>query len=66
MYFPLDLKSALCGFVERETIQDYDRDAELALQRVSTGEVDTDQLTNAWARAYCDVGTVARNRRESL
>ncbi|KAJ8269088.1 hypothetical protein COCON_G00116950 [Conger conger] len=49
-----DLKSALCSFIERETIQDYDRDAELALQRLAAGEVDTDQLTNAWARAYCD------------
>ncbi|XP_035283142.1 protein C12orf4 homolog [Anguilla anguilla] len=49
-----DLKSALSSFIERETIQDYDRDAELALQRLSKGEVDTDQLANAWARAYSE------------
>ncbi|KAG9345831.1 hypothetical protein JZ751_008987 [Albula glossodonta] len=49
-----DLKSALCSFIEKETIQDFDRDAELALQRLSTGEVDVDQLTNAWARAYSE------------
>lgn len=49
-----DLKSALSSFIERETIQDYDRDAELALQRLSMGEVDTDQLANAWARAYSE------------
>lgn len=49
-----DLKNALSSFIERETIQDYDREAELALQRLSTGETDTDQLTNAWARAYSE------------
>lgn len=49
-----DLKTALSSFIERETIQDYDRDAELALQRLSKGEVDTDQLANAWARAYSE------------
>ncbi|KAG7455986.1 hypothetical protein MATL_G00246800 [Megalops atlanticus] len=49
-----ELKSALCSFIEKETIQDYDKEAELALQRLTTGEVDTDKLTTAWARAYSE------------
>ncbi|KAK6317998.1 hypothetical protein J4Q44_G00112890 [Coregonus suidteri] len=38
-----ELKSTLSMFIEGETIQDYDREAELALQRLTTGEVDINQ-----------------------
>lgn len=55
MYLGLELKSTLSTFIESETIQDYDREAELALQRLTTGEVDIDQLTNTWAKAYSEV-----------
>ncbi len=51
------LKTSLSSFVERETILDYDREAELALQRLTTGNVDVDQLTNAWTRSYVEVKT---------
>lgn len=49
-----ELKSTLSTFIESETIQDYDREAELALQRLTTGEVDINQLTNTWAKAYSE------------
>ncbi|XP_029552736.1 protein C12orf4 homolog isoform X1 [Salmo trutta] len=49
-----ELKSTLSTFIESETIQDYDREAELALQRLTTGEVDINQLTNKWAKAYSE------------
>ncbi|KAM6946486.1 ferry endosomal RAB5 effector complex subunit 3 [Aplochiton taeniatus] len=49
-----ELKSSLSSFIERETIQDYDREAERALQRLTTGDVDVNQLTNAWANAYSE------------
>ncbi|XP_024279689.2 protein C12orf4 homolog isoform X1 [Oncorhynchus tshawytscha] len=49
-----ELKSTLSTFIESETIQDYDRGAELALQRLTTGEVDINQLTNTWAKAYSE------------
>ncbi|XP_014003454.2 protein C12orf4 homolog isoform X1 [Salmo salar] len=49
-----ELKSTLSTFIESETIQDYDREAELALQRLTTGEVDVNQLTNKWAKAYSE------------
>ncbi|XP_041114059.1 protein C12orf4 homolog isoform X2 [Polyodon spathula] len=49
-----DLKDALSKFIEEETNKDYDREADLALERLLTGEVDTDLLTNAWAKAYSD------------
>ncbi|KAL0968529.1 hypothetical protein UPYG_G00268060 [Umbra pygmaea] len=49
-----ELKSTLSSFIERETIQDYDREAELALQRLTDGEVDINQLTNTWAKAYAE------------
>lgn len=55
MYLGLELKSTLSTFIESETIQDYDREAELALQRLTTGEVDVNQLTNKWAKAYSEV-----------
>ncbi|KAM9375959.1 ferry endosomal RAB5 effector complex subunit 3 [Pholidichthys leucotaenia] len=51
-YIENEIKTSLTNFVEKETILDYDREAELALQRLTTGEVDVNQLTNAWARSY--------------
>ena len=52
-----ELKTSLSDFMERETTVDYDREAELALQRLTTGDVDVNQLTNAWARSYVEVMT---------
>ncbi|KAK1166813.1 hypothetical protein AOXY_G11424 [Acipenser oxyrinchus oxyrinchus] len=49
-----NLKDAFSKFIEEGTNKDYDREAELALERLRTGEVDTDLLTNAWAKAYSD------------
>ncbi|MGH0119281.1 UNVERIFIED_CONTAM: hypothetical protein FKN15_026961 [Acipenser sinensis] len=49
-----NLKGALSKFIEERTNKDYDREAELALERLRTGEVNTDLLTNAWAKAYSD------------
>ncbi|RXM35387.1 Protein C12orf4-like [Acipenser ruthenus] len=49
-----NLKDALSKFIEEGTNKDYDGEAELALERLRTGEVDTDLLTNAWAKAYSD------------
>ncbi|XP_038842803.1 protein C12orf4 homolog isoform X1 [Salvelinus namaycush] len=49
-----ELRSTLSTFIESETIQDYDREAELALQRLTKGEVDINQLTNTWAKAYSE------------
>uniref|UniRef100_A0A8C6T2A5 Chromosome 12 open reading frame 4 n=1 Tax=Neogobius melanostomus TaxID=47308 RepID=A0A8C6T2A5_9GOBI len=51
-YIENELKSALTNFVEQETIQDFDKEAEFALQRLTTGDADINQLTNAWARSY--------------
>ncbi|KAK5867806.1 hypothetical protein PBY51_012266 [Eleginops maclovinus] len=53
-YIEKDLKTSLSSFVEKETILDYDREAELALQRLTTGDVDINQLTNAWTRSYVE------------
>lgn len=50
-----DLKVSLSSFVEHETILDYDREAELALQKLTTGDVDVNHLTNAWTRSYVEV-----------
>ncbi|XP_046890511.1 protein C12orf4 homolog [Hypomesus transpacificus] len=49
-----ELKALLSSFIERETVQDYDRDAEQALQRLASGEVDLHQLTDAWAKSYSE------------
>jgi len=51
----LDLKNRLVSFIEREMLADYDREAEAALQRLTTGEVDVNKLTNIWAKAYAEV-----------
>ncbi|XP_037307785.1 protein C12orf4 homolog isoform X2 [Pungitius pungitius] len=53
-YIENELKTSLCNFVETETILDYDREAELALQRLTVGDVDVNQLTNAWTRSYVE------------
>lgn len=50
-----ELKTLLSDFVERETTLDYDREAELALSRLTTGDVDVNQLANAWTRSYVEV-----------
>uniref|UniRef100_A0A8C9YK59 FERRY endosomal RAB5 effector complex subunit 3 n=1 Tax=Sander lucioperca TaxID=283035 RepID=A0A8C9YK59_SANLU len=53
-YIENELKTSLSNFMERQTTVDYDREAELALQRLTTGDVDVNQLTNAWARSYVE------------
>ncbi|XP_061679773.1 protein C12orf4 homolog isoform X1 [Syngnathoides biaculeatus] len=53
-YIENELKVSLSDFIEKETILDYDREAELALQRLTIGHVDVNQLTNAWTRAYVE------------
>uniref|UniRef100_A0A3Q1IR09 CL004 protein n=1 Tax=Anabas testudineus TaxID=64144 RepID=A0A3Q1IR09_ANATE len=53
-YIENELKSSLSNFIENETILDYDREAELALQRLTTGDVDVNKLTNAWTRSYVE------------
>lgn len=50
-----ELKSALSNFIEQKTMLDYDREAEQALQRLTAGDVDVNQLTDAWARSYVEV-----------
>ncbi|RVE72349.1 hypothetical protein OJAV_G00061070 [Oryzias javanicus] len=51
-YIENELKASLSNFIEKETILDYDREAELALQKLTTGEVDVNHLTSAWSRSY--------------
>ncbi|XP_030587516.1 ferry endosomal RAB5 effector complex subunit 3 [Archocentrus centrarchus] len=53
-YLESELKNSLSSFVEEETILDYDREAELALQRLTTGDVDVNKLANAWSRSYVE------------
>uniref|UniRef100_A0A7N8X9X0 CL004 protein n=1 Tax=Mastacembelus armatus TaxID=205130 RepID=A0A7N8X9X0_9TELE len=53
-YIENELKTSLLNFIEKETILDYDREAELALQRLTTGDVDVNQLTKAWTRSYIE------------
>ncbi|XP_070829142.1 ferry endosomal RAB5 effector complex subunit 3 [Chaetodon trifascialis] len=53
-YIENELKNALFTFIEKETILDFDREAELALQRLTTGAVDVNQLTGAWTRSYLE------------
>ncbi|XP_005307873.1 protein C12orf4 homolog isoform X5 [Chrysemys picta bellii] len=49
-----DLKQSLSQFIEGESIKDYDKEAEAALEAVKSGEVDMHQLANAWAKAYTE------------
>ncbi|XP_061630986.1 protein C12orf4 homolog isoform X2 [Phyllopteryx taeniolatus] len=53
-YIENELKVSLSDFIEKETILDYDREAELALQRLTIGHVDVNQLASAWTRAYVE------------
>uniref|UniRef100_A0A3P8RKM3 FERRY endosomal RAB5 effector complex subunit 3 n=1 Tax=Amphiprion percula TaxID=161767 RepID=A0A3P8RKM3_AMPPE len=53
-YIEDELRTSLSSFIEKETIQDYDSKAELALQRLTAGDVDVNQLTNAWTRSYVE------------
>ncbi|XP_076589941.1 ferry endosomal RAB5 effector complex subunit 3 [Chaetodon auriga] len=53
-YIENELKNSLFAFIEKETILDFDREAELALQRLTTGAVDVNQLTSAWTRSYLE------------
>ncbi|XP_029008972.1 protein C12orf4 homolog [Betta splendens] len=53
-YIENALRTSLISYIEKETILDYDREAELALQRLTTGEVDVNQLTTAWTRSYVE------------
>ncbi|KAF6117655.1 hypothetical protein HJG60_001659 [Phyllostomus discolor] len=49
-----DLKEALSQFIEEESLQDYDREAEASLEAVKSGEVDLHQLASTWAKAYAE------------
>ncbi|XP_074791794.1 ferry endosomal RAB5 effector complex subunit 3 isoform X2 [Natator depressus] len=49
-----DLKQSLSQFIEGESIKDYDKEAEAALEAVKSGDVDMHQLANAWAKAYSE------------
>lgn len=53
-----DLKELLKKFIEEETINYYDREAEAALEAVKSGKVDLHQLANAWAKTYTEVRNV--------
>lgn len=56
--FVPELKNKLLAFVERETLEDYDREAEAALQRITNGEVDINKLSTLWAKAYTEVRAI--------
>ncbi|POI20298.1 hypothetical protein CIB84_015954, partial [Bambusicola thoracicus] len=56
-----DLKQSLNKFIEDETIKGYDREAEMALEAVKSGEVDINQLAETWAKAYKEVRLRLRN-----
>ncbi|KAM4675666.1 ferry endosomal RAB5 effector complex subunit 3 isoform 2-T2 [Discoglossus pictus] len=47
-----DLKTSLFQFVEEETIKDYDREAEQALEAVKLCAVNVEQLANTWMKLY--------------
>ncbi|XP_074125328.1 ferry endosomal RAB5 effector complex subunit 3 isoform X1 [Sminthopsis crassicaudata] len=49
-----DLKKSLSQFIEEESLRDYDREAEAALEALRSGEVDLHQLTSAWAKTYAE------------
>ncbi|XP_043979786.1 protein C12orf4 homolog [Gambusia affinis] len=51
-YIEDELKAALSAFVEEQSGLDFDREAELALQRLACGAVDINQLTSTWAASY--------------
>ncbi|XP_062928636.1 protein C12orf4 homolog [Mobula hypostoma] len=47
-----DLKNSLYQFINEETERNYDKEAEAALEKVKSSELSTEQLVNAWAKAY--------------
>ncbi|XP_073423894.1 ferry endosomal RAB5 effector complex subunit 3 isoform X2 [Dendrobates tinctorius] len=47
-----DLKKCVTQFVEEETIKDFDREAEQALEAVRSGQVDVGALANTWMKSY--------------
>ncbi|NWX85641.1 CL004 protein, partial [Nothoprocta ornata] len=47
-----DLKQSLNKFIEEETIKDYDKEADMSLEVIKSGEVDINQLVDIWAKAY--------------
>ncbi|CAH2276205.1 Hypothetical predicted protein [Pelobates cultripes] len=49
-----DLKKSLCQFVEEETIRDFDREAEQALECLKLSTVDVEHLANSWMKAYTE------------
>ncbi|XP_032402280.1 ferry endosomal RAB5 effector complex subunit 3 isoform X1 [Xiphophorus hellerii] len=51
-YIEDELKAALSAFMEEQSGLDFDREAELGLQRLACGAVDVNQLTSAWAASY--------------
>ncbi|XP_023205321.1 protein C12orf4 homolog isoform X2 [Xiphophorus maculatus] len=51
-YIEDELQAALSAFMEEQSGLDFDREAELGLQRLACGTVDVNQLTSAWAASY--------------
>ncbi|XP_015687044.2 protein C12orf4 homolog, partial [Protobothrops mucrosquamatus] len=48
------LRESLAKFVEEESVEDFDREAEAALEAVRSGKMDLHQLAKAWAQAYTE------------
>ncbi|KAG8128115.1 putative Protein C12orf4-like protein [Naja naja] len=48
------LKESLTKFIEEESVEDFDREAEAALEAVKSGKMDLHQLAKAWAQAYTE------------
>ena len=51
------LKNELAEFVKQETELFYDENAEAALMKVRDGEVDVNELTEAWAKVFSKVAS---------
>ncbi|XP_078275942.1 ferry endosomal RAB5 effector complex subunit 3 isoform X2 [Rhinoraja longicauda] len=47
-----DLKESLYQFIDEETKKNYDKEAEAALEKLKSSDWNTEQLVNAWAKAY--------------
>lgn len=47
-----DLKKSLYQFIDEETKNNYDKEAETALEKLKSSDRNTEQLVNAWAKAY--------------
>ncbi|XP_039177707.1 protein C12orf4 homolog [Crotalus tigris] len=48
------LRESLAKFIEEESVEDFDREAEAALEAVKSGKMDLHQLAKAWAQAYTE------------